>query len=365
MANFPRLDELAVAANYRGLFNGMLVYFDRENGKGLDFANGLHDLWAKLLERTNERYMRHNHKFKRYRFREYGSGLRISVDASDTYKELFTAMGPMFTTSLFLGAHKAPAVKLVDNERTQKRSDEWALAKKQEGELFNKKNAANRKLIFNRAKEYTKDDRVVYGSTVLVLDGKELTMNTIVVKAVDFLKRLTRRGNKDRESLQRVYGIPYLDKEGLKNLETHLLTFTIFGLLVLISFSTKKKLSTQPDPEFTFQFLEEFELCDSYVVCEANREDTCHNLSQQPKTVDTQGQMYRNSVGQKRKRPGVQTRCGKRRSIDQRLPGHTTVTEAVRSSSARAEGVLSLYIVIGDFSGPVQIAMQNYGTVST
>ncbi|GJV65438.1 hypothetical protein Tco_1476266 [Tanacetum coccineum] len=54
MANFPRLDELAVAANYRGLFNGMLVYFDRENGKGLDFANGLHDLWAKLLERTNE-----------------------------------------------------------------------------------------------------------------------------------------------------------------------------------------------------------------------------------------------------------------------------------------------------------------------
>ncbi|GKA95072.1 hypothetical protein Tco_0817110 [Tanacetum coccineum] len=208
-------------------------------------------------------------------------------------------------------------------------------------------------------------DRVVYGSTVLVLDGKELTMNTIVVKAVDFLKRLTRRGNKDRESLQRVYGIPYLDKEGLKNLETHLLTFTIFGLLVLISFSTKKKLSTQPDPEFTFQFLEEFELCDSYVVCEANREDTCHNLSQQPKSVDTQGQMYRNSVGQKRKRPGVQTRCGKRRSIDQRLPGHTTVTEAVRSSSARAEGVLSLYIVIGDFSGPVQIAMQNYGTVST
>ncbi|GKC61254.1 hypothetical protein Tco_1088852 [Tanacetum coccineum] len=30
----------------------------------------------------NKWYMRHNHKFKRYRFREYGSGLRISVDAS-------------------------------------------------------------------------------------------------------------------------------------------------------------------------------------------------------------------------------------------------------------------------------------------
>ncbi|GJW83480.1 hypothetical protein Tco_0156625 [Tanacetum coccineum] len=57
LANFPRLEELAVAANYRGLFNGMLVYFDRENGKDLDFANGLHNLWAELLERTNERQL--------------------------------------------------------------------------------------------------------------------------------------------------------------------------------------------------------------------------------------------------------------------------------------------------------------------
>ncbi|GJY10994.1 hypothetical protein Tco_0379179 [Tanacetum coccineum] len=39
MVNFPRLDELAVAANSRGLFNGMLVYFDRENKKDLEFAN--------------------------------------------------------------------------------------------------------------------------------------------------------------------------------------------------------------------------------------------------------------------------------------------------------------------------------------
>ncbi|GJT42293.1 hypothetical protein Tco_0502347 [Tanacetum coccineum] len=54
MANFPRLDELAVAANFRGLFNGMLVYFNQENGKYLDFKNGLHNLWAKFLERTNE-----------------------------------------------------------------------------------------------------------------------------------------------------------------------------------------------------------------------------------------------------------------------------------------------------------------------
>ncbi|GJS32847.1 hypothetical protein Tco_0531229 [Tanacetum coccineum] len=287
MANFPRLDELAVAANSRGLFNGMLVYFDRENGKDLDFANGLHNLWAELLERTNESLISEIVCLKGGEFEDSSGYLQRAV----------YCMGPMFTTSLFLGAHKAPAVKLVDNERTKQQLDAIADA-------------------------------------------------------------AYRRGNKRPRESSRVYGIPYLDKEGLKNLETHLLTFTIFGLLVLISFSTKKKLSTQTDPEFTFQFLEEFELCDSYVVCEANREDTCHNLSQQPKSVDTQGQMYRNSVGQKRKRPGVQTRCGKRRSIDQRLPGHTTVTEAVRSSSARAE-------VIGDFSGPVQIAMQNYGTVST
>ncbi|GJS91935.1 hypothetical protein Tco_0774571 [Tanacetum coccineum] len=57
MANFARLDELAIAANSRGLFDGMLVYFDRENVKDLDFANGLHNLWAELLERTNERQL--------------------------------------------------------------------------------------------------------------------------------------------------------------------------------------------------------------------------------------------------------------------------------------------------------------------
>ncbi|GJR37116.1 hypothetical protein Tco_1212800 [Tanacetum coccineum] len=53
----PRLDELVVGADSRGLFNGMLVYFDRENGKDLDFANGLHNLWVELLERTNERHL--------------------------------------------------------------------------------------------------------------------------------------------------------------------------------------------------------------------------------------------------------------------------------------------------------------------
>ncbi|GKE46356.1 hypothetical protein Tco_1477614, partial [Tanacetum coccineum] len=49
--------ELAIAANSRGLFDGMLVYFDQENVKDLDFANGLHNLWVELLERTNERQL--------------------------------------------------------------------------------------------------------------------------------------------------------------------------------------------------------------------------------------------------------------------------------------------------------------------
>ncbi|GJX95925.1 hypothetical protein Tco_0351723 [Tanacetum coccineum] len=57
MANFTRLDALAVAANSRGLFEGMLVYCDWENTKDLEFANGLHNLWVELLERTNKRQL--------------------------------------------------------------------------------------------------------------------------------------------------------------------------------------------------------------------------------------------------------------------------------------------------------------------
>ena len=41
--------------------------------------------------------------------------------------------------------------------KKQKRSEEWALAKKQEGESTKKKNAENRKLIFNRAKMYSNE----------------------------------------------------------------------------------------------------------------------------------------------------------------------------------------------------------------
>ncbi|GJU09983.1 hypothetical protein Tco_1132379 [Tanacetum coccineum] len=57
MAYFLRLDELVVAANSKGLFDGILVYYDRENARDLEFANGLDNLWVELLERTNERQL--------------------------------------------------------------------------------------------------------------------------------------------------------------------------------------------------------------------------------------------------------------------------------------------------------------------
>ncbi|GJX47323.1 hypothetical protein Tco_0272513 [Tanacetum coccineum] len=57
MANIPRLDELVVAANFRWLFSRPLVYFDKENRIDIDFVNGLHNLWAELLERINERQL--------------------------------------------------------------------------------------------------------------------------------------------------------------------------------------------------------------------------------------------------------------------------------------------------------------------
>lgn len=41
--------------------------------------------------------------------------------------------------------------------KKRKREEEWALAKKQQVEALKKKNAENRKLIFNRAKQYSKE----------------------------------------------------------------------------------------------------------------------------------------------------------------------------------------------------------------
>ncbi|GJW57033.1 hypothetical protein Tco_0103764 [Tanacetum coccineum] len=57
MTYFLRVDEPAVAANSRGLFEGMLMYYDRENARDLEFANGLDNLWVELLERTNKRQL--------------------------------------------------------------------------------------------------------------------------------------------------------------------------------------------------------------------------------------------------------------------------------------------------------------------
>ncbi|GKE71746.1 hypothetical protein Tco_1529818 [Tanacetum coccineum] len=57
MANIPRLDELVVTANSRWLFSRPLVYFDQENRIDIDCVNGLHNLWAELLERINERQL--------------------------------------------------------------------------------------------------------------------------------------------------------------------------------------------------------------------------------------------------------------------------------------------------------------------
>lgn len=41
--------------------------------------------------------------------------------------------------------------------KKQKRAEEWALVKKQEVAALKEKKSSNRKLIFNRAKEYAKE----------------------------------------------------------------------------------------------------------------------------------------------------------------------------------------------------------------
>ncbi|GJU00325.1 hypothetical protein Tco_1110663 [Tanacetum coccineum] len=55
MANFPCIEELAIAANSTMLFNGMMLYFEKENANDLAFATTLHNLWVKLLNGTNEK----------------------------------------------------------------------------------------------------------------------------------------------------------------------------------------------------------------------------------------------------------------------------------------------------------------------
>ncbi|KAK9998677.1 hypothetical protein SO802_018280 [Lithocarpus litseifolius] len=77
----------------------------------------------------------------------------------------FTAERTLNSQSLSLRTHQKTemgeeAVKTVIPEsvlKKRKREEEWALAKKQDLEATKKKNAENRKLIFNRAKLYSKE----------------------------------------------------------------------------------------------------------------------------------------------------------------------------------------------------------------
>lgn len=48
--------------------------------------------------------------------------------------------------------------------KKQKRNEEWALVKKQELAVAKKKSVENRKLIYNRAKQYAKEysEQVIY-----------------------------------------------------------------------------------------------------------------------------------------------------------------------------------------------------------
>nr|GEU52948.1 hypothetical protein [Tanacetum cinerariifolium] len=55
MAAFKRLDELTMAANFKSLFNGMTLYFEREMTNDLEFAANLHNLWVQFIDRTNDR----------------------------------------------------------------------------------------------------------------------------------------------------------------------------------------------------------------------------------------------------------------------------------------------------------------------
>ncbi|GJR44075.1 hypothetical protein Tco_1312178 [Tanacetum coccineum] len=55
MVDFPRLEELVVAANSRSLFDGMMLYFERETTIDLEFAFDLHNLWVHFIDRTNDR----------------------------------------------------------------------------------------------------------------------------------------------------------------------------------------------------------------------------------------------------------------------------------------------------------------------
>ncbi|GJS46840.1 hypothetical protein Tco_0596961 [Tanacetum coccineum] len=54
MANFPRLQELAFAANSTTLTDTMSVYIEREINVDLDFVLGLSKLWDAMYHRVND-----------------------------------------------------------------------------------------------------------------------------------------------------------------------------------------------------------------------------------------------------------------------------------------------------------------------
>ncbi|GJY60879.1 hypothetical protein Tco_0461536 [Tanacetum coccineum] len=55
MASFPCLEELGVAANFKSLFDRMMLYFERETSIDFYFAADLHNLWVQFIDSTNDR----------------------------------------------------------------------------------------------------------------------------------------------------------------------------------------------------------------------------------------------------------------------------------------------------------------------
>nr|GEY21150.1 hypothetical protein [Tanacetum cinerariifolium] len=55
MASFLCLEGLAVAANYRSLFDRMMLYFEKETSIDFDIAADLHNLWVQFIDLTNDR----------------------------------------------------------------------------------------------------------------------------------------------------------------------------------------------------------------------------------------------------------------------------------------------------------------------
>ncbi|GKB88646.1 hypothetical protein Tco_0960918 [Tanacetum coccineum] len=55
MVAFLRLEELFIAANFKVLFDGMMLYFQMEMANDLQFVADFHNLWVELIDRTNDR----------------------------------------------------------------------------------------------------------------------------------------------------------------------------------------------------------------------------------------------------------------------------------------------------------------------